>query len=458
MDLRSNRERESGSVSVSFFRRGDIALIAASVAPLVYTLFDASNGDVPLYYHCAERLLSGALPYRDWVFEYPPYALLWFVLPGAMHGYVGFRALFSLQVLALDLAAKLVLLREGDRAARRAKAARGGQSAESARDDHHLIRLGPFLLFSLLGVFQTYFYLKRLDAIAAALVLVALVAFVNERMAAAGALLALATGTKLYPALAAPALIFLAYQRGKALRFVAGGAAALVPLACLSALLPWWRFASFQAARGIQVESTYGSVLWLLHFFGMPATWVGRLGCCIEIGGPVSQLVAPVARVLFGATVLAAVAASVAAAGPGLRLEMAGRRSRPSTADDEGARSARIGRLVLLPIVAFMVSSLALSPQFAVWPIGPAALAISRGRRAPLVMVALAVMLTLFVFPAPGYFVPSGVGISLGRSIVVVARNIALIAALGLLAREVAACLASARARSAAGDTVLRER
>jgi Glycosyltransferase family 87 len=445
MDLRSDGKRASGSVSVSSLRRSDLALMAASVAPFLYTLFDSSNGDVPLYHHCAERLLSGAVPYRDWVFEYPPYALLWFLLPGAMHGYVGFRALFSLQVLVLDLAAKVVLLREGERAARHAKG--------------NLIRLGPFLLFSLLGIFQTYFYLKRLDPIAAALVLVALAAFANERMAAAGALLAVAAGTKLYPALAAPALVYLAFQRGKALRFVAGGAAALVPLAVLSAIAPWWSFASFQAARGIQVESTYGSALWLLHFFGTPATWVGRLGCCVEIGGPLSELVAHVARVVFGATVLTAVAASVAAAGPSLRLEMPDRPSRASTADDdESARSARIGRLALLPIVAFMASSLALSPQFAVWLIGPAALAMRRGRRAALVMVALAVMLTVFVFPAPGYFVPSGVGISLGRTVVLVARNIALLAALGLLAREVAANLASARARSAADGTVVRER
>lgn len=441
---------------MSFLRRSDLALLAASVAPFVFTLFDSSNGDVPLYHHCAERLLSGALPYRDWVFEYPPYALLWFILPGAAHGYVGFRALFSLQVLALDLVAKVILLREGDRAA---KMAEGAQSA----GNFTFTRLGPFLAFSILGVFQTYFYLKRLDAIAAALVLVALVGFAHERMAAAGALLAVAAATKLYPALAAPALLCLAYQRRKALPFVMGGVAALIPLATLSAILPWWRFAAFQAARGIQVESTYGSVLWLLHFFGVPATWVGRLGCCVEVGGDLSQLVARVARVLFGIAVLAAVVASVAAAARRVVVETSHRPNRPTSASDREERTGRgggeerIGRLVLLPIIAFMVSSLALSPQFAVWPIGPTALALPRGRRAPLVMVSLAVILTVFVFPAPGYFVPSGVGISLGRTVVLVARNVALVAALVLLARDIAASLVPARARSAADGTVLRE-
>jgi glycosyl transferase family 87 len=435
---------------VSSLRRGDFALMAASVAPFVYTLFDSSNGDVPLYHHGAERLLGGSFPYRDWVFEYPPYALLWFVLPSAMRGYAGFRALFSVQVLALDLLAKFVLLREGNR------------GAHGARRNNWVDRLGPFLVFSLLGLFQTYFYLKRLDPIAAALVVFALVAFANERMATAGALLAVAAATKLYPALAAPALLLLAYQRGTWARFVAGAAAALVPLAILSAWLPWWSFASFQAARGIQVESTYGSLLWLSHFFGTPATWVGRPGCCVEIRGPVALEVTGVARALFAAMTLAAVVASVAAAARGLRSELAAPRLRaPAVAtaeSDRSACSALVGRVVLLPIVAFMVSSLALSPQFAIWPVGPAALAVPRGRRASLGVLALAVMLTVFVFPAPGYFGASDVGISLGRTLVLVARNVALVATLVLLAREVAASLAPTRARSAADDTVLRER
>jgi hypothetical protein len=417
-------------------RRSHCALLAASVAPFVYTLFDSSNGDVPLYYHDAQHLFAGGVPYRDWVFEYPPYALLWFVLPGLAHGYAAFRALFSLQILALDFVAKLLLLREG-----RADAGVGRSPK----------RLGPFLVFSLLGVFQSYFYLKRLDAAAAALVLFALVAFARDRLALAGALLAVAAGTKLYPALAMPALLCLAYRRGKAGRFLAGAGAALVPVALAAAVMPWWRFASFQAARGLQVESTYGSVLWLLHFFGLTATWHSRPGCCIEVGGRTSEMVIPVARALFAAVTLAAVATSVAAVWPRAR---GSRGAKDETTDETG--TALLGRVILLPIVGFMVSSVALSPQFAVWPIGPAALAFVRGKRAPLAVLAGAVMLTALVFPAPGYF--SVGGISLGRSLVVVARNGALVVALVLLAYDAAAAVARGRATSAANDTVLRDR
>jgi hypothetical protein len=67
-------------------------------------------------------------------------------------------------------------------------------------------------------------------------------------------------------------------------------------------------------------------------------------------------------------------------------------------------------------------------------------------------------MLTVFVFPAPGYFGASNIGISLARTATLVARNGSLVVALVLLALEAAAGLAAARATSAADGTVPQER
>jgi hypothetical protein len=387
---------------MSGLRRRDLALLALSVAPLVYTLFDSSDGDVPYYHERALALAAGGVPYRDWIFEYPPYALIWLVLPGALQGYALFRALFSVQVLALDLLARVILLRDGARL------------TSSSR----LGRLTPFLLYSFLGAFQSYFYLKRLDAIAAAIVVISLVAFSKGRMATAGALLALATGTKLYPALAAPALFCMSLRYGKGLRFVGGAVAALLPLAALSAVMPWWRFASYHTARGLLVESTYGSVIWFLHFFGVEASWTISK-CCVEVHGPLAQAVLPVARVLFGAATLGAVGLSVARVWPRTRGEVA---------------IDALARIVLLTIASFMTFSIVLSPQFAIWLVGPAAIGVTRERRAPLVVVGIAVMLTALVFPAPGYFTASG--ITFVRTLILLARNASLLVAVVLLARS----------------------
>ncbi|HEV3193931.1 MAG TPA: hypothetical protein VGY54_25675, partial [Polyangiaceae bacterium] len=98
------------------------------------------------------------------------------------------------------------------------------------------------------------------------------------------------------------------------------------------------------------------------------------------------------------------------------------------------ASSAFLARAALLPIVAFMAFGVVLSPQFAVWPIGPTALAAAGGRRAPLAAAAIAVVLTTFIFPSPGYFTPDG--ISLARTLILVARNVMLVALVVLLARE----------------------
>jgi hypothetical protein len=401
-------------------RRRDIALVAVSILPFVYTLFDTSDGDVPLYHYYATLLWGGAIPYKDWLFEYPPYALVWLATPGLLPDYAAFRAVFSLQILVLDVVAKLALLNEGNRLTS-GLPAWSSASLSPSLSASPWSRLTPFLVFSTLGVFQSYFYLKRFDAIAADLTLFALIAFAQGRLATAGALVSFATGTKLYPGLVALVLLCAAWQRGNAKRFAAGAAAALIPIALLSVFAPWWRFVSFHAGRGLQVESTYASIIWLGHFFGVKAVWASH-PTWLEVDGAAARAALPVARFLFATVTLGALATSVAAV----------RRRKKGRSGD--VSSAFLARAALLPIVAFIASGIVLSPQFAVWAIGPTAIAATRGRRAPVAAAAIAVVLTTFIFPAPGYFTPEG--ISLARTLILVARNFTLVALVVLLARE----------------------
>jgi hypothetical protein len=402
---------------VTTLRRGDIALVAVSILPFVYTLFDTSDGDVPLYHHYAKLLLGGAIPYKDWVFEYPPFALVWLAAPGLLHDYTAFRAGFSLQILALDVVAKLALLKEG------ARLAVAPSRSPSRSSWASWSRLVAFLVFSTLGAFQSYFYLKRFDAIAAGLTLLALIAFARGRLATSGALVCVATGTKLYPGLVALVLLCAAWQSGKAKRFATGAAASFLPLVALSFFAPWWRFISFHAGRGLQVESTYASIIWLAHFFGLNAVWASR-PAWLEVDGPAARALLPYARVLFAAATLAALATSAIAVW---------RREKRLSGRQEIA-SAFLARAALLPIVAFMAFGLVLSPQFAVWPIGPTAIAATMGSRTPVALAAAAIVLTTFVFPAPGYFTPEG--ISLARTLILVTRNVTLVTLAVLLTRK----------------------
>jgi uncharacterized membrane protein len=379
-------------------RTFQIWLLALLSAPLVYTVFDTNDGDIPLYHRIASQMFDGAMPYKDYKFEYPPYALLWFLLPGLTTSYSAFRIVFSLQILALDLVAKASLVRQWRE------------------------RFGPALVLAVGGALQAYFYLKRLDAVAAALTLFALLAFARARYVVAGALVAIAVGTKLYPILLAPALLYVAWRRGKAMALLAGGAIGMAPLALLSFVLPWWRFAAFHAVRGLQVESTVASILWLLHFFGLEAQWVGRTAW-MDVDGPAARALLPFAKLLFGVATIASVALSVAAVHVREKV-------RPVT-------PAFLARALLVPILAFMAFNIVLSPQYVIWLLGPAAIASIEGKRAPLVAIGIAVLLTTFIFPSPGYI--SSDGIALGRTLVLVARNASLVIALVLLAREVLA-------------------
>ena len=397
-------------VSAKVTRIAAIALLLLTL-PLLYTVFDTNDGDVPLYHRIASLLFEGSMPYRDYKFEYPPYALAFFVIPGLATSYSGFRIVFSLQLLALDVIAKVLLFRNGMN--------RGPREGEPAFLPKRFSEFAPFVpvfLYSVGGIFQTYFALKRLDLVAASLTLFALIAFSRGRYVVTGVLVAVAVGTKLYPILLAPMLLHVAWKRGKVRPLLLGGAIGIAPLALLSLLFPWWRFAAFHAARGLQVESTYASILWLLHFVGLDATWAGRTAW-MDVDGPAAIALLPIARVLFGLTTIASVALSV----------MAVRRRSNVT-------PAFLARVSLVPVIAFMTFNIVLSPQYAIWLIGPTAIAMTEGKRAPIVAIALAVVLTMFVFPAPGYL--TGAGIGLGRTIVLVTRNLALLVALVLLVRE----------------------
>src|SRR5439155_23946567 len=125
----------------------------------------------------------------------------------------------------------------------------------------------------------------------------------------------------------------------------------------------------------------------------------------MDVDGPAARALLPFAKLLFGAATIASVALSVAA----VRVR---EKVQPVSA-------AFLARALLVPILAFMAFNIVLSPQYVIWLLGPAAIATIEGRRAPIVAIAVAVFLTTFIFPAPGYI--SSDGIALGRTIVLVA-------------------------------------
>ena len=375
-------------------------LTATQVFHLMHNMPPDVHGDVRLYHRTIQAVWDGQVPYRDFELEYPPYALVWFILPGLWDTIGGFQIAFGIELLVLDVILKGVLVWLA------VKIANGARP------------FLPAILFALAGTFNEYFYLQRFDLIPAAITLAMAVAFWRQRYLLAGALLAFGTGCKLYPIIFLPPLLLLAWRRGRASSFAAGVGLGLLPLAILGVFVPWWRFLAFHQYRGLQVESFYASGIWFLKLLGMTrATW-DEVKAWREVGGAMAATVLPVARALF----LCAVAASVAF------TTWRVRRLKDVSQPD-------LARLLLVPLSAFVAFNFVLSPQYLIWLAVLAAVAAMAGPLRNCLLLILAAIVIPVFFLASDY----GHGFNLVETIVLIGRNLMLLVAWGGFLREIAA-------------------
>ena len=243
------------------------ALRAALVAIPVYVascavpdggLFRAARfRDVHVYQGYAEKLLHGALPYRDVFVEYPPGAFAVFLPPtvfGAGHYNAAFKVLMALCGALTIVLVALVLAELG--ASRRRVGVAVALLALAP------IALGPISL-------NTY------DAWPALLTVLALWLLLRRHDLLAFAVLGLAVSAKVYPLVLVPPAAWLVWRQAGARRsatavgvLVVVAAAVVAPFAVYA---PHGVFESFrsQATRGLQIESLGASLLLVLDRLGL---------------------------------------------------------------------------------------------------------------------------------------------------------------------------------------------
>jgi uncharacterized membrane protein len=225
--------------------------------------------DVHLYQGFAAAVFDGRVPYRDFFMEYPPGALVVFLPPAAFSHYnAAFKCLMAVCGVATLLLVASLLVRFGVTTTRLWVA---------------------LLLFALSPLALGPISLNTYDAWPALLTLAALALLLAERDVAAFALLGAAFAAKVYPVvLIPPAAIFVWRTRGRAsvLRGLTAFAAVVaVFLLPFLALAPHGLAESFraQAARSLQVESLFGSLLAVADRMGIySATVVHRTGPAIS--------------------------------------------------------------------------------------------------------------------------------------------------------------------------------
>lgn len=366
-------------------------LVASLVFPAL-SMRARDPGDTPLYFGWARKILEGSVPYRDFTVEYPPYALFWFLVPGGIKNAASYGLAFAAELLLLDVAIKVLLLRE-------------------ARKLSPWFALVPFLIVAADGFIQDSLYLKRFDLIPAAMTFVAVLLLSRGAVLSTGVLLAVATLTKVYPALLVPIAVAWAVREDKVGRLVQGIGLGLIPvLVMMIAGMPWWKFFAYHQERGLQVESFAASFLWLAHVVAaVPAKWGFGHGS-YEVSGTVAEHLLPLAKALWGVAVMTSVAVST---------------WRVRRGYDDLARAA------LLPILAFVAFNYVLSPQYMIWLMCLVALALVRGWSWPLVAICGALGLTQLIFGNDYWS-----GLHLPMTLVLCTRNVLLVLAWAGLLRE----------------------
>lgn len=364
-----------------------VFLLYLSLIPLLFYVVAPTHGDVELYRRIATSFAQGFLPYKDVTYEYPPYSLLFFIFPMLGRDIWVFQFIFAVQILFFDVIIKAHIL--------------------SANVSNHL-RSISFCAFTVATWFLAYFYFQRLDLIPAVLCFFSLTLLARGRACASGIILSLSIGTKLFPLLLAPLLATQAFRAKRLGPFIGGAVLGIGPLALSSFVWPWWRFAQFHTERGLQVESIYASLIWSLHkLFGQPAEWVW-VTAWQEVHGSMADAFLPIAKLAFVITTILGVGASVRVAFKLSALQV--------------SVMCQCSLMALLPFVSF---NYVLSPQYMLWLLPFAAIALQQAPKAPALIIVVCCILTPVFYPSPNY----SMGLELAETLVLMMRNVLLSAA-----------------------------
>ena len=295
--------------------------------------------DLAIYFRYASLTMAGAVPYRDFLVEYPPLALGVFLLPRLFADTLAaYRPPFAALMLFFDaMGAYLVALCLTDRGDGRLLPRRLGWYALC------VAALYPFLA-------------NRYDWAPMAVAFAATRIWFGGRPVVGGAMAALGTLLKLFPAVVAA--LGLTYE-ARAIRTTRLRGVATFTVIMLIAGAAWlalggMRSLEYQVGRGIQIETLWaGVVMALAKSAGVTLTWRFASGS--------ATLVTPRVRALDAVIWVAQGAALLLAIWQGWRSRM-----------DDAFRSVGAG------ILGFAITGRVLSPQYMIWLVP--FLAVVRGR------------------------------------------------------------------------------
>jgi hypothetical protein len=358
-----------------------------------YWFFDLS--DITYYYQHVVRMAEGLLPFRDVFIEYPPLFLPLLAAPGTGLDGPTYMIRFAVLMMLFMAAACAVT----------ALAAYDGASTRRA--------LVVAAVFSGLTLLLGPIAANRYDP-AVALVLAFVMLFMaRNRWVAVAVMIGVGFALKVTPAILLPLVLILA-PRKRIIRMMIGfSVAAAVPFLWVllmggNSLTNLSQMVAYHLDRPLEIESLLATVFWLGRLLGVTTVQVGQAAG--------SQVI-----VSSAADIAASLSSGVLLLALGAVFALVWRRR------EVVASSAPLQFLaVLATLLASLVGSKVLSPQYFVWII-PAVALVALDRRVLGGLMAAVLLLTHIEFPAnywqfAQYQVPGAIWI-------VVLRNLILLAA-----------------------------
>ncbi len=241
--------------------------------------------DVVNFYNYSELIKSGLVPYKDFNFEYPPFALVFFLIPSIFTSDLGtYVILFGAEMIFFVLLTLYFMMK----------------LAEKININRYFVAI--IYLFFIMIYFDQM--IKKFDMAAAALTFMSFYFFCEKRYNLSYGLMTLAAITKLYPVVLIP-ILFMMNLLGKeknkvpivlkgSLVCVAICGLVMVPFLMMSvSFSELFSFLTFHSDRGFQVESIMGVIVQCLGYFGLTSVQIVPSCYTYDVLSPVCDILLP---------------------------------------------------------------------------------------------------------------------------------------------------------------------
>ncbi|HSW58739.1 MAG TPA: glycosyltransferase family 87 protein [Dehalococcoidales bacterium] len=344
------------------------ALITAVFFLLFQTIYRIQYTPTGIFFDFATSIIQGQMPYRDFALEYPPFSLLFFILPRLLTDqWIIFSVLYQMETWIFALLGLWYVYKI---------ARRLGKSPWQLMAPY---TAGILVIGPIIG--------QQYDIFPAVMTLISVYYFWTGKHKTAWIWLALGVMTKLYPAVLAPVYLII-YLKNRQIRPLISGVAAF-GIVCLSILLPFliagpqylMSLVDYHSLRNIQLESLYSSILLVCYKTGLLQVSLSYEFGSWNLAGSLANILTSLSVYVQGASLL-------------LVYFFIWRQVKPGK-----SQFTRCGLYFILVLAVLLFTSKVFSPQYIIWLLPALPLVFSQGRRVIWTIFGLIGILTYLIFP-----------------------------------------------------------